>query len=517
MSTFSLLFIAVLGIALLLFLVIVARLQAFIALLIASLFVAVLGGIPPAEIADTIREGMGSTLGYIAIVIGLGAMFGELLQVSGGAEQIANTLVRKFGEVNAQWALGLAGLAIATPVFFDVGLIICIPLVYGLGRRTGRSLLYYAIPLVAGLAVGHSFVPPTPGPVAVASLLGADLGWVILFGLLAGLPALVIGGVLFGKYIGKRIHLNVPAEMEAAVAEVAPSATASATSVSAGSVATSSVSTSSVTASSVATSPVVTTDAPADYAETPAHRDRSGHPEQPDRDLIEADPNRKRLPSFGMVVTIIIIPLVLILLNTALGVILPEGNPVRNWMSFIGHPFTALTIATLLSFYYLGTRRGYSLSDIQRIATKSFEPVGLIILVTGAGGVFGKVLVETGVGKALAETMAASNLPVILLAFLIAVAVRVSQGSATVSMVTAAGLVAPVIQAGSYSAPLIGAITIAIAAGATVLSHVNDSGFWLVGRYLGMTEKETLRSWTVMETIVGLVGFAVVFVFSFFL
>jgi gluconate transporter len=472
MSTFSLLFIAVLGVALLLFLVIVVRLQAFIALLIASLFVAVIGGIPPAEIADTIREGMGSTLGYIAIVIGLGAMFGELLQVSGGAEQIANTLVRKFGEVNAQWALGLAGLAIATPVFFDVGLIICIPLVYSLGRRTGRSLLYYAIPLVAGLAVGHSFVPPTPGPVAVASLLGADLGWVILFGLLAGLPALVVGGVLFGKYIAKRIHLNVPAEMEEAVAESIAATTAEA-----------------------------------------EHLDS----EKAHRELIEKELNRKPLPSFGMVIAIIAIPLVLILLNTALGVILPEGNVVRNWMSFIGHPFTALTLATLLSFYFLGTLRGYSMSDILRITTKSFEPVGLIILVTGAGGVFGKVLVETGVGKALAEAMAASNLPVILLAFLIAAAVRVSQGSATVSMVTAAGLIAPVLQAGTYSAPLIGAITIAIAAGATILSHVNDSGFWLVGRYLGMSEKDTLRSWTVMETIIGFVGFAVVFILSFFL
>jgi Gnt-I system low-affinity gluconate transporter len=461
MSTFSLLFIAVLGIALLLFLVIAVRLQAFIALLIASLFVAIVGGIPPVDIAKTIQDGMGSTLGYIAIVIGLGAMFGELLQVSGGAEQIANTLVRKFGEVNAQWALGLAGLAIATPVFFDVGLIICIPLVYSLGRRTKRSLLYYAIPLVAGLAVGHSFVPPTPGPVAVASLLGADLGWVILFGLVAGLPALAVGGVLFGKYIGKRIHLNVPAEMEQALAE-------------------------SIAATS---------------------KDQLGQrPGEP-----------KELPSFAMVITIIVIPLVMILLNTVLGVTLPEGNLVRNWMSFIGHPFVALTIATLLSFYFLGTLRGYSLNDIQRITTKAFEPVGLIILVTGAGGVFGKVLVATGVGKALAETMAASNLPVILLAFLIAVAVRVSQGSATVSMVTAAGLIAPVIQAGTYSAPLVGAITIAIASGATVLSHVNDSGFWLVGRYLGMTEKETLRSWTVMETIVGLVGFAVVFILSFFL
>lgn len=450
MSTFSLLFIAVLGIALLLFLVIVMRLQAFLALLLVSLFVAVIGGIPPAEIAGVIQAGMGNTLGYIAIVIALGAMFGEMLQVSGGAEQIANSLVKKFGEDKAQWALGLAGLVIAIPVFFDVALILSIPLVYSLGRRTGRSLLYYAIPLVAGIAVGHSFIPPTPGPVAVASLIGADLGWVILMGLVAGIPAMAIGGVYFGKKIAGKIHLNVPAEME----EAAPPP--------------------------------------------------QGTP-------------LKELPSFAMVITLVAIPLVLILLNTVLGVTLPEGNPVRDWMAFIGHPFTALTLVTLLSFYFLGTMRGYTRNDIQRIATKSFEPIGMIILVTGAGGVFGRTLIETGVGEALAGAMAASNLPIILLAFLIATVVRVSQGSATVSMVTAAGLVAPAVEMANYSAPMVAAIVIAIASGATVLSHVNDSGFWLVGKFLGMSEKQTLQSWTVMETIIGLVGLGIMLIVGFFL
>ncbi|WP_017298647.1 gluconate:H+ symporter [Nodosilinea nodulosa] len=450
MSTFSLLFIAVLGIALLLFLVIVMRLQAFLALLLVSFFVAIIGGIPPAEIAGTIQEGMGNTLGYIAIVIALGAMFGEMLQVSGGAEQIANSLVKKFGEDNAPWALGLAGVLIAIPVFFDVALILSIPLVYSLGRRTGRSLLYYAIPLVAGIAVGHSFIPPTPGPVAVASLIGADLGWVILMGLIAGIPAMAIGGVFFGKKIAGKIHLTVPTEMEVE--------------------------------------------------------------DQPTQGTVD-----KALPSFAMVITLVAVPLVLILLNTVLGVALPEDNAVRNWAAFIGHPFTALTIVTLLSFYFLGTQRGYTRNDIQRIATKSFEPIGLIILVTGAGGVFGRTLIKTGVGEALANAMAASNLPIILLAFLIATVVRVSQGSATVSMVTAAGLVAPAVEMANYSAPMVGAIVIAIASGATVLSHVNDSGFWLVGRFLGMTEKQTLQSWTVMETIVGVVGLIVMLIVSLFL
>lgn len=448
MSTLSLIMLAVAGIAILLILVIVVRLQAFIALLLASIFVAIIGGIPIGEIASAIQDGMGSTLGYIAIVVGIGAMFGELLQVSGGAERIARSMLKKFGESKAQWALGITGLIVSTPVFFDVALILFIPLVYSLAKRTKTSLLYYGVPLIAGMAVAHAFIPPTPGPVAVASILNADLGWVIFLGLVAGAPATAIGGIYFGKYLAKKIHIEVPEYMER--------------------------------------------DAP-----TPTEE--------------------KELPAFWLVMTIIAAPLVLILANTIATVQLAEGNVVREWLSFFGHPFIALIIATLVSFYALGTLRGYSRDDIQRIATKSMEPVGLIILVTGAGGVFGKVLIATGVGAAMAEAMAASSLPMVLLAFLIALVVRLSQGSATVSMVTSAGLIAPVVEASALSAPMIAAITIAIASGATMLSHVNDSGFWLVNRYFGMTEKDTIRSWTLVTSVVGLIGLIMMLIVSAFL
>lgn len=485
MSPGILILIAMLGIALLLLLVIKFRLQAFLALLIASLFVAIAGGIPLNEVAQTIQEGMGNTLGFIAIVVGIGTMLGEMLRISGGAEQLAHTLVGRFGEQRAPWALGLTGFIVSIPVFFDVGLIILIPLVYSLTQRTGRSLLYYALPLAAGLAVGHSFMPPTPGPVAVASLLGADLGWVILFGAIAGLPAMILGGIVFGKYISGKIHARVPEYMM--IENYAVSALG---------------------------------DDDDDAIDEPNRRLQPRSPQSgvalQERPQTTDHPRAEELPNFGTVVGLIAIPLVLILLNTASGVILPEGNAIRTFLGFLGHPFTALLIATLLSFYLLGIRRGYSRREIQEIATKSLEPVGLIILVTGAGGVFGRTLVATGVGEALAGAMAQFNLPVIVLAFLIAVAVRVSQGSATVSMVTAAGLVAPIVQVGTYSAPAIALITIAIASGATVISHVNDSGFWLVSRYLGISEKNTLRSWTMLETIIGGVGFLVVFAISFF-
>lgn len=442
MSTLSLVGLVLLAVAILLLLVLGMRLHAFVALLLTSLFVAVLGGIPLSEIAGVVEDGMASTLGYIATVIGLGAMVGEMLRRSGGAEQIAQTLLDTFGDERAPWALSLTGLLVSIPVFLDVALILFIPLIYTLAERTERSLLFYAIPLLAGMAVAHSFIPPTPGPVAVAGLLGADLGWVILFGVLAGLPAILVGGIAYGRFIGTQIHLDVPDVMQEELSKVSD-------------------------------------------AET-------------------------EMPSFGQALSVIGVPLLLILGGTVSDVAFAEGATLRAIFSFVGHPFVALVLAVLLAFYVLGLRLGYPMEDVQQIATKGLEPVGLIILVTGAGGVLGEVLVETGVGDALAKAMAASNLPVVLLAFLIAVVVRVSQGSATVSMVTAAGLVAPVFESGDYAAPVVGLTTIAIAAGATVLSHVNDSGFWLVSRFLGMDEEQTLRSWTVMETIVGVVGFLVV-------
>ncbi|KAA0566905.1 GntP family permease [Rossellomorea aquimaris] len=446
MSDQMLILVALAGIFLLLFLVIKTKLHAFVALLLVSLIVGIAAGMPLQEVVASIQSGMGGTLGFVAVVVGLGAMFGRMLEVSGGAERLAQTLINKFGEDKAQWSLGITGFLVAIPVFFDVGFIILVPIVYGLAKKTGKSLLYYGIPLLAGLAVTHSFIPPTPGPIAVADLIGADLGWVILFGTLAGIPSMIIAGPLFAKFISKRIHAVVP-----------------------------------------------------DYMQV---------------EEIEYD---KELPSFAMIASLISIPLVLILLNTLSGVLLDEGNTIRSILTFLGHPFVALTIATLLTFTLLGTRRGYSRQEVQDIATKALEPAGIIILVTGAGGVFKQVLIDSGVGEVLGEMMAGSSLPPIALAFLIAMVVRVAQGSATVSMVTAAGLMSPLISTLGLEGPVLGLMVISIAAGATVFSHVNDSGFWLVNRYFGLDVKDTLKSWTMMETLIGFVGFAVVFIIGIFI
>ncbi|MCH2207997.1 MAG: GntP family permease [Lentisphaerales bacterium] len=398
-------------------------------------------------IIDTVKGGMGGILGFVAIVVGLGAMFGKMLEISGGAERLAKNILEKFGDDKAPWALGLTGFLISIPVFLDVGLIIIIPIVYSLAHRTGKPLLYYGIPLLAGLGVTHAMIPPTPGPIAVADLLGADLGWVILFGCIAGLPAMVIAGPIFGRYISKKVTIGIP-----------------------------------------------------DFVDF----------EEPDEG--------KPLPSFGLVMFLILTPLVLILASTIIGYTSIPA-PYSTVVKFLGDPFVAMLIATILSFYTLGKFCGYSREEVQDIATKALEPAGIIILVTGAGGVFKQVLIDSGVGQMLGQMMKGSTMSPVLLAFIIAMLVRVAQGSATVAMVTGGGIMAGIISGAGMtpSGPLLGLIAIAIACGSTVFSHVNDSGFWLVNRFFGMTVKETLKTWTMVETIIGFVGFGVVYTISLFI
>lgn len=432
------------GIVILLVLILRFKMQAFIALLIASIVVGVIAGMEPITIIKTMQNGMGSTLGFVAMVVGLGAMFGAILEHSGGAGALAKYLINKSGEKKTPWALTATGFLVAIPVFFDVAFIILVPLIYSLQRTTKKSLLLYGIPLLAGLAITHTFIPPTPGPVAVADILQADLGWVILFGFIVGLPTAIICGPIFGNYIAKKIHIDAP-------------------------------------------------------------------------ELIVEEKTNYKLPSVGMVIAIIGIPIVLIVINTLINSALGDnlGLPewVKSWFQMIGHPFVALILANLIAWYFLGLKRGMTSKILQNITTKSMEPAGVIILLTGAGGVFKQMLIDTGSGAMLAEYFAEQGLPMLAFAFIVAALVRILQGSATVAMITAAGVTAPVLQdvTGDIEKAL---LVIAIASGATILSHVNDSGFWLVSKYLGMTEKQTFRSFTLMTTILALVGFTLVSIIS---
>ncbi|WP_458783493.1 GntP family permease [Vallitalea sediminicola] len=451
-NTTMLILITIAAIVLLLVLVLKFKIQAFIALLITSMFVGIATGMPLGDVISSIQNGMGSTLGFVATVVGLGAIFGQILESSGGAEALAQTMIKKFGKEKANWALVITGFFVAIPVFFDVGFIILVPIVYALAKDTKKSVLFYGIPLLAGLAVTHTFIPPTPGPVAVAEIVGADLGWVILFGFIIGIPTAIIAGPIFGKYIGKKINI-----------------------------------------------------APPEFVNEADNKSRV---------------NDNNLPSFGLIVSIIGVPLVLILLNTLTDVlvkkqVITEGFLVEL-LKFLGHPFVALTIATLLALYLLGVKRGFSKNELLNLSSKALAPAGLIILVTGAGGVFKQMLIDSGVGNMMAESIAKSSLPPIVLAYILAVVVRITQGSATVSMITAAGIMAPVLTVFNLGAPDRALIVLSIASGATILSHVNDSGFWLVGKYFGMNEAQTLKSWTMMETIISVCGFVGAVVISLF-
>lgn len=431
------------GIAVLLILILKFRIQAFIALLISSIVVGIIAGMEPETIVNTIKDGMGNTLGFVAVVVGLGAMFGAILEQSGGAEAIASFMLKVAGEKGASWALMATGFVIAIPVFFDVAFIILVPLIYSLQRKSGKSLLLYGIPLLAGLAITHAFIPPTPGPVAVADILNADLGWVIVFGAIVGIPTAVFSGPLFARYISKKIVVAAP-------------------------------------------------------------------------EMISESTDPQSRPSVGMIAAIIGLPILLIVCNTVLNSPLAEGvisEKLKEWMKMIGHPFTALILANLIAWYLLGIRRKTSKEKLLKITTKSMGPAGIIILLTGAGGVFKEMLIATGTGDMMAKYFAELGLSTLFFAFIVAALVRILQGSATVAMITAAGVTAPLLL-GSTTEIEKALLVIAIASGASILSHVNDSGYWLVSKYLGLTEKQTFRSWTVMTTILALVGITTVALLS---
>lgn len=447
MSISYLVFIVVLGVALLLFVVLKLKLNAFIALLITSIFVGILAGMPVSAITTSIQNGMGDTLGFVAVVVGLGAIFGQMLESSGGAHALANHLLGWFGPKRTSWAMVVTGFLVAIPVFFDVGLIILAPMIYALSRDAKRSLLHYGMPLIAGLAVTHAFIPPTPGPIAVADILGADLGWVIFFGFVLRFPAAVLAGPVFGNYIAKKIDIQPP---------------------------------------------------PLDENEgiTP-----------------------QNLPSFTTIALIISLPLVLILLGTLTDVMVKkeviEASKLSEVITFLGHPFSALIIATLTAISFC-LKRGMTKMEVAELSSRALGPAGIIILVTGAGGVLKQVLIDSGVGQAIADSMAEASMPVILLAWVLAALVRATQGSATVAMITAAGIMAPILPVFDLSAAHIALVVIAISSGGTAFAHVNDSGFWLVSKYFGMNESQTIQSWTVGSTIIGVSGLVFALIASLF-
>jgi GntP family gluconate:H+ symporter len=478
-----LLTVAAVGIALLLLLIIKIRLDPFVSLLLVSAGVAVAAGIPLAEIVPDMEGGMGKVLAHVAPIVGLGAMLGKMLEVSGGAQKIADRLLKLFGEHRAPLALGVTGLVFGIPVFFDVGVIVLAPVVYAAAKRGGKGMLYYALPLAAGLAIVHGLLPPHPGPVAAAGLLHADMGLIIMFGLVCAVPAWILGGYFYSKWIAKRIFVPIPDYVEESFHDEFNEGARPLGELPAGGdindgASGELASPSGTTRTSPAPAPVAAETAP-----------QAG---------------------FLTVMSIILLPIVLILLQTFSSIIIndPE-NTVQQVLSFIGSPLMALLIAVLVSFYVLGVRRGWSSKHLVTVAESALKPVGMILLVVGAGGVFGSVLVASGVGDVLSSSLTSTGLPLIVLAFVIALALRIAQGSATVAIVATSGIIATLVEQAHLSPAHLALICIAMGAGATSTSHVNDAGYWLVSRYFGISEKDTLKSWTVLETIMGFTAFGV--------
>lgn len=442
MGAGPLLAIAAAAIALLLVLIIRYRVHAFLALVLVSLVTAFAAGIPTDKIISTLTGSFGTTLGGVALLVGLGAMLGRLIEVSGGAQTLADSLIHAFGKERAPLALGIASLIFGFPIFFDAGLVVMLPIVFTVARRLGGGVLRFGLPVAGAFSVMHVFVPPHPGPVAASELVGADIGLVTLLGLVVALPTWFVTSYLYGLWIGRRNVLPVPETL-------------------------------------------------------------LGGPQTPH------DPNP---PRASTVVLLLLLPLALIFMNTGLDALRAAGwvNGEAGWFLLartLGATPVALLIAVLVAAYVLGTRRGKKAGTIEKLLDAALGPVCSIILVTGAGGMFGGVLRASGIGDALAGSLSALGLPVFAAAYLIAAALRIAQGSATVALITAAGLVQPAIAAAGYGGLDLAAIVLALAAGSVTASHVNDSGFWLVGRFLDLDIKTTLKTWTVMETTISLMGF----------
>jgi gluconate:H+ symporter, GntP family len=454
LPTWGLLLIAAGAIALLLVLIIAARIHAFLALIIVSFLTAIATGVPADQIIPTLTTGFGGTLASVALLVGLGAMLGRMLETSGGAQVLTDALIRRFGEKRAPLALSIASLMMGFPIFFDAGLVVMLPIIFAVARRLGGSLLLYAFPAATAFSVMHIFVPPHPGPVAATGLLGADVGLVLVFGLLVAIPTWYIVGYKFGTYVGRKYDIAIPSILAGQ-----------------------------------------TNDETADEF--------------------------KSSPRLGTIIFLLVLPLVLIFLNTGLNAlataeIVSLDNPVVQAFRLLGETPVALLITVVLAMWLLGWSKGKRKTLVETIVDSALGPVCAIILITGAGGMFGGVLRASGIGNAIADSLDAIGLPLIVAGFVIAAIVRLAQGSATVALTTAAALVQPVVLADSSLNPVeLAAVVLALAAGSVFAGHVNDSGFWLVSKFFGMDTQTTLKTWTVGQALVGICGF--VFALAIFL
>jgi gluconate:H+ symporter, GntP family len=435
LSPAALLLVSFLGVALVVVLITWAKMPAFVALAAGSFFVGLASRMPLADIPRAFQQGVGDTLGFIAVVIGLGTIIGKLLAESGGAVVVSRALARALGERRLDWALMLSGFIIGLPVFFQVGLVLLAPVLFTAKRATGVPLLRLGIPMVAGLSAAHGLVPPHPGPLAAIERLGADTGRTLFYSLIVGFPVAIVAGPLFGRFISRRV-------------QVEPGAMA---------------------------------------------------------DQLTGISTAARTPPLGVTLITILLPVLLMLLAALAQAAMPDGGG-RRWIAFAGSPLVAMLLATLLSLYTFGRACGFDRSRLLRFAEESLPPIASVLLVVGAGGGFGRVLDAAGVDTAIAQAMGGLRLSPLVLGWSIASLLRLAVGSATVAVVTAASIMAPIAAAMPHLNKDL--MVVAIGAGSLIASHVNDGGFWLVKEYFNMSVPQTVATWTMMETIIAAAGLA---------
>ena len=434
-----------LAVAILILLIVRVRMHAFPALMIVSLGLGLAAGLPPLAVARAFQDGVGSTLGFVAIVIGLGTFVGAMLAESGGARGVALAATHAIGPRHLPWAVALVGFTVGLPIFFSVGLVLLFPVVAGLAATASRPLVALALPLTAGLSASHGLVAPHPGPLVAIDRLGADTGGAILWGIVVGLPATAIAGPLFTRWIVPRLR-RTSDDVTSALPDAAP----------------------------------------------------------------EAPPGFHPPPGVATTLATVLLPVALMLAATVVAAALPVESPAAGWIGFAGNPAVALLIGTLAATWVFGYARGLGGTRLLAVAERSLAPIASILLVVGAGGGFGRVLDEAGIGTAIVDATSSMALSPIVFGWLVAAALRVAVGSATVAITTAAAIVAPLALAAPGTNREL--LVVALGAGSLIASHVNDGGFWLVKEYLGLDVPTTLKTWTVIETIISVVGLAVVLV-----
>jgi gluconate transporter len=425
------LLILIASVLLLLVLISGAKINAFLALLISSFFVGILKGMPFTALINAIQNGVGSTLGSLILIISFGVILGNLLSDSGAAQRISTVMIRLFGSKHIKWAMVITGFSVGISMFYNAGFIILIPMVFAVAKSTKQSIIYLGIAMASALSITHGFLPPHPGPTAIAVLFKANIGKTLLYGIIVAIPALLAAGIIFPEFI-KKINAFPP----------------------------------------------------------------NGLFES--KTFTEAE-----MPSFKISILTALIPVFLMATATFSELLLPENSDLRSLLLFIGNPTTAMLLSVLFALFSLGIFRGRKMQDIMDKSGNALSAATMIILIIGAGGAFKQVLIDSGIGTDISKVFEQSSLSPLFLGWLVATIIRIALGSATVAGLTAAGIVQPLIAASGVSPEL---MVLSIGAGSLMCSHVNDTGFWMFKEYFGISVSETFKTWTVMETIIGIMG-----------